>query len=441
VVHNYYNLFLYYHIIDTEEMSQRAIKTKVDKQIELYRKEATILETTTILDGTISAININPGSYTALSAMTITVDAVPSVDTATATVSLTGTSITSTFTITTAGSGYTTAPIISFSGGGGSGASATAVVTSGTVTGITLVSGGSGYTSAPTISFTGVGSGAVATSTLTGTSISSVSLTNPGWYYTTAPLVSVTGGAGSGAFITSTIKDGKVISLNIVSAGTGYTSSPTLTLTSPVNVQATATLTLAGNKITGVSITNAGSGYKTAPAITIATQTSTIVTAATFQTVLGGTTYIKKFAWDIEPLSLDESGIMRVLKRTYSPYVVSSTSSQPYKISVYDIQTNASHRTIAPSGSPYIPKSAVLECEYPFNPVSNQIPLPLAPQNINRIVLRIDENMSVDIGLKSTTDFLILLQVEEKEPDLIEYGAGNNIQTYQQQALASRNYG
>ena len=423
-------------------MSQRAIKTKVDKQIELYRKEATILETATILDGTISAININPGSYTALSAMTITVDAVPTVDTTTATVSLTGTSITSTFTITTAGSGYTTAPIISFSGGGGYGASATAVVTSGTVTGITLVSGGSGYTSAPTISFTGLGSGAVATCALTGTSISSVSISNPGWYYTTAPLVSVTGGAGSGAFITSTIKDGKVISLNIVSAGTGYTSSPTLTLTdAPAGVTASATLTLAGNKITGVNITNAGSGYKTAPAITIATQTSTIVTAATFQTVLGGTTYIKKVAWDIEPLSLDESGIMRVLKRTYSPYVVSSTSSQPYKISVYDIQTNASHRTIPPSGSPYIPKSAVLECEYPFNPVSNQIPLPLAPQNINRIVLRIDENMSVDIGLKSTTDFLILLQVEEKEPDLIEYGAGNNIQTYQQQALASRNYG
>jgi hypothetical protein len=36
---------------------------------------------------------------------------------------------------------------------------------------------------------------------------------------------------------------------------------------------------------------------------------------------------------------------------------------------------------------------------------------------------------------------LILLQVEEKEPDLIEYGAGNNIQLHQQQTLASQNYG
>jgi hypothetical protein len=56
-------------------------------------------------------------------------------------------------------------------------------------------------------------------------------------------------------------------------------------------------------------------------------------------------------------------------------------------------------------------------------------------------VLRIDEDMSADIGLKSTTDFLILLHVEEKEPDFIEYGARNNIQLHQQPALAAQNYG
>ena len=37
-------------------MSQRVIKPKINKQIELYRKETTILETATILDGTISSI-------------------------------------------------------------------------------------------------------------------------------------------------------------------------------------------------------------------------------------------------------------------------------------------------------------------------------------------------------------------------------------------------
>jgi hypothetical protein len=109
---------------------------------------------------------------------------------------------------------------------------------------------------------------------------------------------------------------------------------------------------------------------------------------------------------------------------------------------VCDIQTNASHRTIAPSGSSYIPKFEVLENEYPFHQVSEPILLPIAPQNINRIVLRIDEDMSADIGLKSTTDFMILVHILEKEPEYIEYGERNNIHVnYQQQALASRTHG
>ena len=63
------------------------------------------------------------------------------------------------------GSGYTSAPTVSFSGGGGSGAAATAVINAaGRVIGVTLTAFGSGYTSAPTVSFSGGGgSGAAAT--------------------------------------------------------------------------------------------------------------------------------------------------------------------------------------------------------------------------------------------------------------------------------------
>jgi hypothetical protein len=139
-------------------------------------------------------------------------------------------------------------------------------------------------------------------------------------------IVNILGTATYVATNDTIIKD-KVISLNLVSGGTGYTSSPTLTLTAaPVGITALATLTLAGNKITGITIGTAGSGYKTAPTITITSQTSTPTTAATFQPVLGGINYVKKFAWDIQPLSLDECGVIRVLKRTYSPFVVSSAT-------------------------------------------------------------------------------------------------------------------
>lgn len=70
--------------------------------------------------------------------------------------------------ITNGGSGYTSAPTVSFSGGGGSGAAATAYVgTGGAITAILVTNHGSGYTSAPTVSFSGGGgSGATATATV-----------------------------------------------------------------------------------------------------------------------------------------------------------------------------------------------------------------------------------------------------------------------------------
>jgi hypothetical protein len=65
--------------------------------------------------------------------------------------------------VTNGGSGYTSVPTVVFSGGGGTGAAATAVLTQGVVTSITLTNAGSGYTSLPTVTFTGGGgSGAAA---------------------------------------------------------------------------------------------------------------------------------------------------------------------------------------------------------------------------------------------------------------------------------------
>lgn len=69
-------------------------------------------------------------------------------------------------TVSSGGSGYTSAPAVSFSGGGGSGLEATAVVSGGAVTAVNITNPGSGYTSAPTVSFSG-GGGSNATATAT----------------------------------------------------------------------------------------------------------------------------------------------------------------------------------------------------------------------------------------------------------------------------------
>jgi hypothetical protein len=59
--------------------------------------------------------------------------------------------------LTAGGNAYSSAPTVSFTGGGGSGATATAFITNGAVIGFRMVSLGSGYTSAPTVTLSGGG--------------------------------------------------------------------------------------------------------------------------------------------------------------------------------------------------------------------------------------------------------------------------------------------
>ncbi len=130
-----------------------------------------------------------------------------------ATLSSTITAVVSQVVMTSNGSGYTAVPAISFTGGGGSGAAATAVLSTG-ITSITLTAGGSGYTSSPTIGFVGAGgTGASATATINA-SVTSIVLNNPGSGYTSVPTVSFAGNVGPGgtpATATATISGGQLV--------------------------------------------------------------------------------------------------------------------------------------------------------------------------------------------------------------------------------------
>jgi hypothetical protein len=165
---------------------------------------------------------------------------------------VTGGVVTST-SVSSGGAGYSSAPTVTFSGGGGSGATGTAVmipdgtgggITGGTVTATTLTAGGSGYTSAPTVVFNGGGggTGAAATAVLSSTgttvttgTVTTLNLTSGGSSYTSTPTVSLTGGGGSGATATATRgSTGSVTSVSLGSAGTqcyGSASNAVITFT------------------------------------------------------------------------------------------------------------------------------------------------------------------------------------------------------------------
>ena len=166
-------------------------------------------------------------------------------------------------TVDNGGSGYTSSPLVSIVGGGGSGASATAIITKGAVSRILINEGGSGYTSQPSITIVGGGgTGATGTASVRGP-IKSVDITNGGASYTSNP--SVTLSSGSGAVAQAIVSDGRIISIAIISAGSGYTTAPEIQIQGDgFGAVARATIDTDGEnagRVTGITIVNRGVGY------------------------------------------------------------------------------------------------------------------------------------------------------------------------------------
>ena len=147
--------------------------------------------------------------------------------------------------VTTGGAGYIGAPEVTITGGGGTGASAIAIVSGGVVTGYTITSPGTGYTSAPTVTLSGGGATTAATATA-GTPVANTSggLTKVGLGTLTLSGISTyTGG--------TTVNAGTLILGNGGGAGA---------VRGVVNVNSGATLTLGVNNALGY---NAGTQVTT----------------------------------------------------------------------------------------------------------------------------------------------------------------------------------
>ena len=93
------------------------------------------------------------------------------------------------------GAGYTISPLVEITGGGGTGAAATAYIGNNVVGVVTITAGGAGFTTTPTVTIsgpTGVGTTATAHAVVsTAGSITAINLTNAGSGYTEVPTISI----------------------------------------------------------------------------------------------------------------------------------------------------------------------------------------------------------------------------------------------------------
>ncbi len=208
--------------------------------------------------------------------------------------------------------GYSTAPTVTITGGGGTGAIATATINSnGTITGITVTNPGSGYTTAPSVLITGGGltrtsPNAADTLVFDGRSISAGSFASASGSTVTLTdlttetiayliLVSNEGGT-AGRVLTvnfptssqtltitndllisysavlndggNTIKVGGVVSSGIFNANTTSTSSISHAGTGKIQLTGTSS---GSQSVLGITRTNNGSGYTSAPSVVVGT--------------------------------------------------------------------------------------------------------------------------------------------------------------------------
>ena len=139
----------------------------------------------------------------------------------------------------TGGSGYINDPVLRITGGGGSGAEVSGLMSGTIATGFKILNAGNGYTSVPDL--------------VADKAIASVGVLEQGTGYLTAPRITAVGGGGSGATFEGTVSDGFLRDISVIDQGSGYTGTP------EIRIEA--------SNVSGVNVLSSGSGYSSGSVI------------------------------------------------------------------------------------------------------------------------------------------------------------------------------
>lgn len=190
------------------------------------------------------------------------------------------------------GSGYTSPPAVTIDPPPLGGNQATAIASMGVAqTSVTSGGGGYIYPNIPTATISGgSGSGATATVLLTPFTVGSVVVDTPATTvsYSSVPTVQFSGGNGTGATGTAILSGGEVTQISVQVNGTGYSSVPTVTLAGGGGLGATAIALLDSvGAFGGATVSVNGSKYTSPPAVTVSGAGSPTA-AVQFASVLNG---------------------------------------------------------------------------------------------------------------------------------------------------------
>lgn len=204
----------------------------------------------------------------------------------------------SSISVTSGGSGYTSEPAVTITGGGGSGATAKAILSGDKVAVVVVLTAGSGYTSIPAVMIAAPAvepwvtlrmAPAVRVEGRTGQGLAIerqlASVTTWGlWTNVTAgtngmEVVDLSQGSSQAKYrsisqnmpatATAKLTAGFVTGITVTASGEGYSQPPRVTLSGGGGSGATAQAILDGDKVGTVIVLTAGNGYSSAPSVKI----------------------------------------------------------------------------------------------------------------------------------------------------------------------------
>jgi hypothetical protein len=257
-------------------------------------------------------------------------------------------------TLTNPGSGYSTPPVVTVTGGNGSGATFVATVSGGVVVNVVLTNPGSGYLPGddPTLVFTGgtsSGSGAALTAVLThhaggsGATFTFTTAVVAGGEHTITSVTVVTGGTGYGPNAQMVVSVSGVITipavLSIAQSGGVITGVTVINGGSYQNIPSGLSTTDSGYyTVSSVTISNGGSGYSPSTTITAsgggAPQTQAVILPILTGGVITGTNITNGgvYGSNTPPtLTVTDTSVTAAGTVTLMPFGINGTAAETYQ--------------------------------------------------------------------------------------------------------------
>lgn len=229
-------------------------------------------------DGKITNLTLvsTPNTFTSSGTITVTIGAPGGSGTqATANAILANSGIVSLVTMINRGFGYNTAPVISFQGGGGTGAAATATLSLGQLSGLTITNAGNGYHSLSNVVI-GTGSGTDARANISVEyKLRGLRIVNGGTNYGPVANIQFSGNivaGGNHAQATPIVTGNVIVGYFITNNGNGYIGRPNVIINrndGNTGTEASLTANIGMGYISNVIITSTGGLYTTPPLVTV----------------------------------------------------------------------------------------------------------------------------------------------------------------------------